>query len=201
MSFISIEFLIFYVIVFTVYYAFPKLCIQNFLIVVASYVFYGWWDWRFLPLLIGISIVNYITALMISGTPSPTARRALLTLAITVAILALAVFKYFNFFIESFNGILRAAGLTLHPSTMKIMVADSMAPIVDSLFVKDQPFGWSVVLGTIAFGIQIYADFCGYSLIAKGVALVFGFELIWNFRFPYWATSMSEFWRRWHISL
>ena len=76
-----------------------------------------------------------------------------------------------------------------------------MVPIVDTLFINDQPFGWSVILGTIAFGVQIYADFCGYSLIAKGAALLFGFELVWNFRFPYWAVSISDFWRRWHISL
>ncbi len=63
------------------------------------------------------------------------------------------------------------------------------------------PSAGRCVLATIAFGIQIYADFNGYSLIAKGVALLFGFELTWNFRYPYWSTSISEFWRRWHISL
>jgi D-alanyl-lipoteichoic acid acyltransferase DltB (MBOAT superfamily) len=95
----------------------------------------------------------------------------------------------------------RAAWLLAYGYCLKIVFADSMAAIVDSLFVKNQPFAWSVVFGTIAFGIQIYADFCGYSLIAKGAALLFGFDLIWNFRFPYWSTSISDFWRRWHISL
>ncbi|MGL9618918.1 MBOAT family O-acyltransferase [Bradyrhizobium sp. U531] len=95
----------------------------------------------------------------------------------------------------------RALWLLIYGYAMKIVVADSLAMIVDTLFIPDQPFGWSVVLGTIAFGIQIYADFNGYSLIAKGVALLFGFELTWNFRYPYWAVSISEFWRRWHISL
>ncbi|WP_375306544.1 MBOAT family O-acyltransferase [Bradyrhizobium sp. A11] len=95
----------------------------------------------------------------------------------------------------------RALWLLIYGYAMKIVVADSLAVIVDTLFIPDQPFGWSVVLATIAFGIQIYADFNGYSLIAKGVALLFGFELIWNFRYPYWSVSISEFWRRWHISL
>jgi D-alanyl-lipoteichoic acid acyltransferase DltB (MBOAT superfamily) len=95
----------------------------------------------------------------------------------------------------------RAVWLLVYGYFLKVVVADSLAPIVDSLFVPTQPFGWSVVLGTIAFGLQIYADFSGYSLIAKGAALLLGFDLIWNFRFPYWAVSVSDFWRRWHISL
>jgi len=95
----------------------------------------------------------------------------------------------------------RALWLLIYGYAMKVVVADSLAPIVDTLFIPDQPFGWSVVLATLAFGVQIYADFNGYSLIAKGIALLFGFELTWNFRYPYWASSISEFWRRWHISL
>jgi D-alanyl-lipoteichoic acid acyltransferase DltB (MBOAT superfamily) len=95
----------------------------------------------------------------------------------------------------------RAVWLLIYGYALKIGVADSMAPIVNSLFVPEQPFGWSVVLGTVAFGLQIYGDFCGYSLIAKGAALLLGFELVWNFRFPYWATSIADFWRRWHVSL
>ncbi|UWU76868.1 MBOAT family protein [Bradyrhizobium huanghuaihaiense] len=95
----------------------------------------------------------------------------------------------------------RALWLLIYGYAMKVVVADNLAPIVDTLFIPEQPFGWSVVLATLAFGIQIYADFNGYSLIAKGIALLFGFELIWNFRYPYWSVSISEFWRRWHISL
>src|SRR5580700_1024923 len=62
MSFVSSEFVVFYVIVFVVYYAIPVLRVQNLLIVAGSYIFYGWWDWRFLPLLLGISLTNYATA-------------------------------------------------------------------------------------------------------------------------------------------
>ncbi|MCR6636433.1 MBOAT family O-acyltransferase [Devosia sp.] len=95
----------------------------------------------------------------------------------------------------------RAVWLMVYGYALKVIFADSLAPIVDSLFQPDQQYGWSVIWGSIAFGIQIYADFCGYSLIAKGVALLFGFDLIWNFRFPYWSVSLSDFWRRWHIGL
>jgi alginate O-acetyltransferase complex protein AlgI len=95
----------------------------------------------------------------------------------------------------------QAIWLLIYGYTIKIVIADGLAPIVDSIFVANQPFGWSVVFGTLAFGFQIYTDFYGYSLIAKGLALLLGFDLIWNFRFPYWAISPSDFWKRWHISL
>src|SRR5262249_47609985 len=75
----------------------------------------------------------------------------------------------------------RAMWLLAFGYLLKIVVADNMAPVVDSLFVPNQPFGWSTILGTIAFGVQIYCDFNGYSLIAKGAALLLGFELVWNF--------------------
>ena len=83
----------------------------------------------------------------------------------------------------------------------KVGIADVVAPSVDAAFIVQQPSGWWTLLGTYGFAIQIYGDFLGYSLIAKGVALLFGIELIWNFNFPYWSTSIVEFWRRWHVSL
>jgi D-alanyl-lipoteichoic acid acyltransferase DltB (MBOAT superfamily) len=84
---------------------------------------------------------------------------------------------------------------------MKIGIADVLAPNVELAFSATQPSGWWTLLGTYAFGLQIYGDFLGYSLIAKGVAKLFGIDLIWNFDFPYWSTTMVDFWRRWHISL
>src|SRR5436190_1918814 len=63
------------------------------------------------------------------------------------------------------------------------------------------PGGAAVVLGTVAFGLQIYCDFSGYSDIARGTARVLGFDIMWNFDLPYAATSLREFWRCWHISL
>ena len=286
MSFVSAQFPIFMAVVFVLYHLSTSIRLQNLIILIASYVFYGFWDWRFIFLLLAISLANYFAAILIARTESPARRNAYLWIAISISLLALAIFKYFNFFVWSAVSAAALLGLKLHPPvaqillplgisfmtfqgiayvvdvwrgehkaeydlvrflafkaffpqlvagpierashlldqfskprtldadkvsravwllvygySLKIVVADSMAAIVDSLFVANQPFGWSVVLGTIAFGIQIYADFCGYSLIAKGAALLFGFDLIWNFRFPYWATSIGDFWRRWHISL
>jgi alginate O-acetyltransferase complex protein AlgI len=84
----------------------------------------------------------------------------------------------------------------------KVFFADNIAPMVDSIFVN--PMGLdsiSIVLGTIAFGFQIYLDFSAYSDIAIGAALILGFKIPKNFNKPYFATSPSDFWERWHISL
>jgi D-alanyl-lipoteichoic acid acyltransferase DltB (MBOAT superfamily) len=84
----------------------------------------------------------------------------------------------------------------------KMFIADNIAPLVDSIFAN--PIGlesFTIILGTIAFGIQIYADFSGYSDIAIGAAMILGFKIPLNFNKPYFAISPSDFWRRWHISL
>jgi D-alanyl-lipoteichoic acid acyltransferase DltB (MBOAT superfamily) len=286
LSFVSVEFFVLLLVTYVAFHATERIRLQNVVILVASYIFYGWWDWRLLPMLVGLSLFNYAAALLISGTDSEARRRALLVSAIVAALLVLGVFKYFNFFVDTFAAtaswlgyptpkstlqiilplgisfitfqgmayvidvyrgqhtaernvvtflafkaffpqlvagpierasnlldqfnrhrkitettMRRALWLMVYGYAMKIIVADSMGSLVDPLFVNNQQSGWSVVLGTVAFGVQIYADFCGYSLIAKGVALLYGFDLIWNFRFPYWSVSISDFWRRWHISL
>lgn len=85
---------------------------------------------------------------------------------------------------------------------LKCVVADRLAPIVDSIFSAPAAFnGVNVLIGSIFFGFQIYGDFCGYSLIAIGLARIMGLNLGRNFRRPYFAASFSEFWQRWHISL
>ena len=84
----------------------------------------------------------------------------------------------------------------------KMFFADNIAPLVNAIF--ENPLGSSsfeIWLGTIAFGIQIYGDFSGYSDIAIGAALILGFKIPRNFNKPYFAISPSDFWRRWHISL
>jgi alginate O-acetyltransferase complex protein AlgI len=84
----------------------------------------------------------------------------------------------------------------------KMFFADNIAPLVNDIFAA--PIGhesFTIILGAIAFGIQIYSDFSGYSDIAIGAALVMGFKLPINFNKPYFANSPSDFWRRWHISL
>ncbi len=84
----------------------------------------------------------------------------------------------------------------------KVVVADSLANIADACFDNYTDHnGISLILGAIAFSLQIYGDFSGYSDIALGTAKLFGFELLSNFRFPYFSRDIAEFWRRWHISL
>ncbi|RDJ32156.1 MAG: MBOAT family protein [Crenarchaeota archaeon] len=84
----------------------------------------------------------------------------------------------------------------------KMFFADNIAPFVNEIFAN--PVGldsFAIIMGTIGFGIQIYGDFSGYTDIAIGAALILGFKLPINFNKPYFATSPSDFWRRWHISL
>jgi alginate O-acetyltransferase complex protein AlgI len=85
---------------------------------------------------------------------------------------------------------------------LKCVIADTLAPIVDSIFASPAAFnGLNVLIGAAFFGFQIYGDFCGYSLIAIGLARIMGLNLGRNFRRPYFAASFSDFWQRWHISL
>jgi len=84
----------------------------------------------------------------------------------------------------------------------KLIFADNFAPFVNSIFAD--PMGFSsfyIIIGALAFGIQIYCDFSAYTNIAIGCARIFGFTFLENFNKPYFARNPSDFWRRWHISL
>jgi alginate O-acetyltransferase complex protein AlgI len=85
----------------------------------------------------------------------------------------------------------------------KVVIADSLAPVVDAVFQtpSDQLSMSMAWLGAIAFALQIFFDFSGYSDMAIGLGLLFGIRLPENFSYPYAATSIREFWRRWHITL
>lgn len=84
----------------------------------------------------------------------------------------------------------------------KMVIADNLALIVDPAFRHPETHrGWPLVFATYAFAFQIYCDFSGYTDIARGAARCMGYELMKNFDIPYHARSISEFWRRWHISL
>lgn len=84
----------------------------------------------------------------------------------------------------------------------KLMVADAVAPLVDQVYAHPEYFGSATVwLAVIAYAIQIYADFSGYSDMAIGCARILGFRFDQNFDMPYLSADISEFWRRWHISL
>ncbi len=84
----------------------------------------------------------------------------------------------------------------------KLVIADRLSHFVNIVY--DNPthfFGYHVLISTIFFAFQIYCDFSGYSDIARACARIMGFDLMVNFRRPYFAKSISEFWKRWHISL
>ena len=84
----------------------------------------------------------------------------------------------------------------------KIVIADSLASVVNEIFNNYHSHNAvTLIIGAIAFSFQIYGDFSGYSDIALGTAKLFGFELLSNFKFPYFSRDLAEFWRRWHISL
>lgn len=84
----------------------------------------------------------------------------------------------------------------------KLMIADRAAIAVNAVYNQYQAFGGvEIILATVLFAFQIYCDFDAYTNIARGVARVCGFELMANFRQPYFATNIADFWRRWHISL
>lgn len=84
----------------------------------------------------------------------------------------------------------------------KLVIADNCAEFANNIFNNASSYsGSTLVLGAVFFSFQIYCDFSGYSDMALGTARLLGFDLIRNFNFPYFADSVSEFWRRWHISL
>lgn len=85
---------------------------------------------------------------------------------------------------------------------LKVVLADRAGIYVDTVFASYEKFsGAGCALASVLYSIQIYADFAGYSLMAVGIAKTLGFDLINNFKRPYFATSVTEFWKRWHISL
>ena len=261
---------------------------QNSLILVSSYVFYGWWDYRFLSLIFLSTIVDYIIGLNIPKQDSEKKQKLLLWCSVLFNLSVLGLFKYYNFFVDSWIDLFSSIGyeiksvwtlniilpvgisfytfqtmsytidiyikkleptkdfisfasfvsffpqlvagpieratnllpqilnkrefkyeqgvqglrLILWGMFKKVVIADSLAPMVDDIFSNYQDFGGGTLwLGAIYFSFQIYCDFSGYSDIAIGTAKLFGFELMSNFKFPYFSRNIGEFWRRWHISL
>ncbi len=102
----------------------------------------------------------------------------------------------------SYENIRRGLVIMLYGFFLKLVIADRAAMIVDTVF--NDPYrysGFYIVFAVLIFAIQIYCDFYGYSVIAKGTALCMGIELMDNFNAPYYSRSIKEFWHRWHISL
>ncbi len=261
---------------------------QNKFLLVASYFFYGWWDWRFLCLMIASTLIDYFIAIKIADTEDRRMRRGLLSLSLVVNFSILGFFKYFNFFADSLTVALSTLGIHASAPLLRIILPpgisfytfqevayivdvykgklpasrsfldyglfislfphliagpiqrpshllpqvqkprqwdsekgfDGLLLILEGLFRKcviadncaliaNAAFGGSfgkpsilvALLGMYAFAWQIYGDFSGYSSIARGCAQLLGFHFMVNFRQPYLAESMQDFWRRWHISL
>ena len=84
---------------------------------------------------------------------------------------------------------------------LKVIVADRAAHIVNDIFSDPFPTGMQVLLGAYSFALQLYGDFAGYSMMAKGVADFFGIRLVYNFNLPFLSRNPVDFWNRWHISL
>lgn len=102
----------------------------------------------------------------------------------------------------NYDNVVTGARLILWGLFKKLVIADNLSPYTDAVFNNLQMHkGLTLVLAILAYTIQIYMDFSGYSDIAIGSAKTLGFNLMLNFRTPYFAKSVTEFWRRWHISL
>ncbi|MBO4612742.1 MAG: MBOAT family protein [Bacteroidaceae bacterium] len=124
MAFTSLTFGIFLPLVFALYWALRhRLCYQNVLIVVASYIFYGWWDWRFLSLIAITSAASYASGIALSHFDKRPRTRRIITISNIVLNLGiLGVFKYFNFFAESFSCLLTAFGLKADTPTLNLIL-------------------------------------------------------------------------------
>ena len=124
MIFNSIDFAIFLPIVFLLYWFVTNknLKLQNILLLVASYVFYGWWDWRFLSLIVFSSFVDYYVGLQLSKTDDDKKRKGLLWISMLVNLGFLGFFKYYNFFAESFADAFTLFGSHIDPTRLNIIL-------------------------------------------------------------------------------
>lgn len=283
MLFDTVEFWLFFAIALVVMAALPNRP-AKLALVLFSYVFYAFWDVRFIALLAGSTIANYLFGLLIESANERSRKRALI-LSIVFNLALLAFFKYYNFFIASFaavtgispdNLLLRitlpvgisfitfegiayamdvyrrhipavrkpvdfavfisffphlVAGPIIRPADFfpqlhqravvgesdarwglreilkgllkKVVLADFFGPIADAYFGGSQYQGADVAawVGVLAFSFQIYFDFSGYTDIARGCACLLGYRFPPNFERPYLSQNITEFWRRWHISL
>lgn len=143
MLFNSLEFSIFLPIVFVLYWGvlIKRLKLQNFFLIVASYIFYGWWDWRFLILIIFSSTVDYLVGIGLSKSNNLKKRKFLLLTSIVINLGFLGFFKYFNFFAESFS-----EGFTLLGKSIEISRLNIILPVGISFY----------TFQTLSYSIDVY---------------------------------------------
>jgi len=101
----------------------------------------------------------------------------------------------------SIDNVRSGFALAMWGAFKKIVIADTLAPYVDKVFIHPNPEFPLIWAATMAFSVQILADFSGYTDLARGTARMLGFDLVRNFDRPYMSASTPEFWRRWHMSL
>ena len=287
MNFTSWKFAFFFLPVFGIYWALPTRTSRHVFLLLASYLFYMAWNPWLVTILIGLTVADYFVAIALSRTDDPRRRKLLLLATLVSNLGMLAVFKYTNFFISSFQDLLGTFGVNAHLSTLsiilpvgisfhtfqtlsytidvyrretpatrsfidfalfvaffpqlvagpivkareflpqletikrfswqridaglllcmfgltkKLLIADNLATVVDPVFADPAAFSTrDLWLAMFCYGGQIYGDFSGYTDIAIGIACMMGFDFCPNFASPYLAVNLSDFWRRWHISL
>lgn len=285
MFFNSLTFLGFYAALYIIVWAGKCSNYRKAILLVASYVFYGWWDFRFLSLIWISTGVDYILGLLLEKEERPGRRKFYLVVSLVSNLGILGFFKYYDFFIESANpffgylgfsvstlNVLLPVGISFYtfqtlsytidvyrrhmPATRslldfalfigffpqlvagpivravdflpqlrrsvrltttnfnvgfqiflfglvkKVVFADNLGVYVDTVYGAPDVFNSpTLVCATMAYALQIYFDFSGYSDMAIGLARTFGFSLPRNFNMPYVAQNIAEFWHRWHISL
>jgi alginate O-acetyltransferase complex protein AlgI len=124
MLFSTVEYILFFPTVFILYwFVFNKsLRVQNFLIFISSYVFYGWWDWRFLSLLLLTSTVDYIMGIKIEDADNKSTKKKLVAVSWTLNLVIFGYFKYFGFFVNSFVDAFHAVGIDVYRPTLNIIL-------------------------------------------------------------------------------
>ena len=277
MTFLTLPFLLFFAITMALLLIFRGQRQRQFILLIAGYVFYAYWDVRFLLLLIFQCLVSYVGAKMICHTRLTRASSGKLwmILSVTLCLSVLGFFKYFHFFTggyfdaltiilpvgisfytfqsisyivdvyrgkiaeaESFlkvslyisffpqlmagpivkardflpqleknpeitwENLQNGAQIFLMGAIKKAVIADRLAVCVDAVFAAPMAYSsGSVFCAVLAYSIQLYCDFSGYSDMAIGVAKAMGYDLTRNFNLPYLSANVTEFWKRWHISL
>jgi alginate O-acetyltransferase complex protein AlgI len=285
MLFHTTQFAVFFVIVFGLYLISNHKW-QNRMLLVASYVFFGSWNWKYLSLILFSTIVDYFCGISIDNQEEKSKKKRFVYLSIIVNLGLLCTFKYYDFFALEFKYLMENFGISVKPYFLnvilpigisfytfqtisytvdvyrgklkackhfldfalyvsffpqlvagpiergvrllpqileprkvtkekithglymiflglflKVVIADNLADIVDPIFNTATNTGSNVFIATYSFAIQIFCDFAGYSFMAIGLAAMMGITLMDNFKRPYLSLNISEFWRRWHISL
>ncbi|MBL4862179.1 MAG: MBOAT family protein, partial [Crocinitomicaceae bacterium] len=124
MLFNSIDFALFLPLIFAVYWGIAQkgLRLQNFLIVMASYFFYGWWDWRFLSLIFFSTTVDYLIGRKLGEESAPAKRKMYLWLSLFVNLGFLGFFKYYNFFLDNFVAAFSFCGVSIQASSLEVIL-------------------------------------------------------------------------------